>query len=398
MSNHSFTIPRDTLLPALSAAVKAVQRRSTIPILQNVLLEASADTLTVTGTDLDVEVTVPVACSAVDAFSTTLPAGNLHDAIRKLPEGCEVRISAEKDFCAVHAGRSRFRLPVLPASDYPRLSAIRPAHEFRLAAKLVERMIATLRFAVSTEETRFYLNGIYLHPSTGSGSTGEGGADELCAVATDGHRLASLSVPLPEGAAGMPGIIVPRMTIDVLKGLGGGPAGNHDAEIVIGVSETLIRFALPSPLGQGSGGSGGGVTLASKLIDGTYPDYRRVVPKGNANSFELDRAGLAAACDRVTTISGERGRAVKFAFAAGTATLSCVNPDSGSAEEEVPADCTAGEPVEIGFNGKYCMDMLAAAGGERIGAELGAPGDPALFRPLDGPEPRPLFVLMPMRV
>ncbi|WP_287335938.1 DNA polymerase III subunit beta [Mesorhizobium sp.] len=368
-------LAREALLPALGLVSKAVERRSTIPVLANVLLavDAAAGTLTITGSDLDCELRATLACQAGKDEAFTLPSGILHDAVRKMPDGAEIALVAEKDFATLSAGRSRFRIQVLPATDFPTMDAGSLSHSFDLDAGLFERMLDTVSFAISSEETRYYLNGIYWH----AGET-------LNAVATDGHRLAKFAAPLPEGAAGMPAIIIPRRTVGLIRQL----IGDKGA-VKVSLSDVKIRVETE----QG--------TLLSKLIDGSYPDYQRVIPDGNANHFTVEREALAKSVDRVTTVSSARGSAVKFAFAAGgNLTLTTNNPDAGSANDEVTIEHGEGDSVEVGFNGRYCLDLLNAAEAERLVFSLGDPGSPTLIQPETADETglKPLFVLMPMRV
>ncbi|MER8427781.1 DNA polymerase III subunit beta [Mesorhizobium sp. M1403] len=368
-------LSREALLPALALVGKAVERRTTIPVLANVLLavDAAAGTLTITGTDLDCELRTSVPCQAGRDEAFTLPSTLLHDAVRKMPDGAEIAIAAEKDFATLSAGRSRFKIQVLPALDFPTMEAGSFSHSFELEVGTIARMLGTVAFAISSEETRYYLNGIYWHAG-----------EQLNAVATDGHRLAKFSIPVPEGAAGMPGIIIPRRTVDLIGKLIG-----DKGKATVSLSDTKIRVET------------GGAALLSKLIDGSFPDYVRVVPTGNPNHFTIDREALAKAVDRVGTVSSERGSAVKFAFeAGGNLTLTTNNPEAGSANDEVTIEHGEGSSVEIGFNGRYCLDLLNAAAGKRLVFSLGDPGSPTLIQPETADETglKPLFVLMPMRV
>jgi DNA polymerase-3 subunit beta len=380
VTTAAITIAREALLPALALAVRAVERRNTIPILANVLIRAGDGRMTVTGTDLDAEIAVTRSCAVEGGgVAVTLPANNLHDIVRKLPEGSEVRLAGDEagGMWTVSAGRSRFRLPFLPAGDFHEMSAGTFDHGLDLAAADLSAMIGTVRFAISTEETRYYLNGIHLHQDAG-----EAGA-VLVAVATDGHRLAKTMCPLPAEADGMPSIIVPKKTVELIERM-----LPEKGSVRLDLSEAKIRLSFDD--GEGS------VTLVSKLIDGTFPDYRRVVPAGNPNRYTVARAALAAAIDRVVTVSTGKGSAVKYAFAGTELTLAASSPDAGSAEESLSLAAGEGQPVEIGFNGRYCLDLLAAAGGEEVVFELGDAGAPALVRPARGGPS--LFVLMPMRV
>ncbi|MER8478390.1 DNA polymerase III subunit beta [Mesorhizobium sp. M1163] len=367
---------REALLPALGLVSKAVERRTTIPVLANVMLavDAKAGTLTITGSDMDCELRASLACQAGKDETFTLPASILHDAVRKMPEGAEIALLAEKDFATLTAGRSRFKIQVLPSTDFPTMSEGTFSHSFDLDAGLFERMLDTVSFAISSEETRYYLNGIYWHA----------GENYLNAVATDGHRLAKFTATLPEGAAGMPGIIIPRRTVGLIRQLLG-----DKGVVKVSLSDTKIRVET------------GKAALLSKLIDGSFPDYVRVIPTGNQNHFTVEREALASAVDRVTTVSSERGSAVKFAFeAGGNLVLTTNNPDAGSANDEVTIEHGEGSSVEIGFNGRYCLDLLNASESKRLVFSLGDPASPTLIQPETADETglKPLFVLMPMRV
>ena len=274
---------------------------------------------------------------------------------------------------AIRAGRSRFTLQTLPESDFPDLAAGEMTHSFALAASDVKRLIDRSQFAISTEETRYYLNGIYLH------AAGSAKATTLRAVATDGHRLAQVDLPLPQGASGMPGAIVPRKTVGEVHRL----IEDSEAEVTIELSQGKIRFTI------------GNVVMTSKLIDGTFPDYGRVIPQNNDKELVVDKADFAAAVDRVSTISSERGRAVKLALASGRLVLSVTNPDSGSATEEIEVEYAA-DPIDIGFNSRYLLDIAAQIEGEAAVLRLADPGSPTLIQDRDNKTA--LYVLMPMRV
>jgi len=368
-------VAREALLPALALVTKAVERRSTIPILQNTLILQDKDALTIVGSDLDTEIRVRVAAHAPDGAGFTVNASTLHDAVRKLPDGVEIGLAVDANAVSVTAGRAKFRLQTLPAADFPAMATGDLPHAFTLSATTLARMIDAVDFAISTEETRYYLNGIHWHAD----------GDQLACVATDGHRLARLRTPLPGDPDRMPGIIIPRRAVGLIRSLiGDKPAG----DIAIQMSDTKIMFA-----------DAAGRTLLSKLIDGTFPDYRRVIPTGNDNSFVLDRVALTAALDRVMTMATGKGSAVKMSFDAtgGPLSMATTNPDSGSATDEVSIDECEGATVEIGFNGKYALEMLAAVTADKVRFRLGGPGDPAIAEPVGDGE-QPLFVLMPMRV
>ena len=369
------TVERAQLLKSLGHVYRVAERRNTIPILANILIRAERGRLALKATDLDLEVNETIAAEVSSGGATTVPAHMLYDIVRKLPEGAQIVIDATGDrgVLTIRAGRSRFALQTLPESDFPDLNAGDMTHSFRLPAADLKTMIDKTQFAISTEETRYYLNGIFLHTAT------SGKAETLRAVATDGHRLAQFEIALPSGAKGMPGVIVPRKTVGEVQRL----IEDNDAEIAIELSTSKIRFTL------------GDVVLTSKLIDGTFPDYGPVIPLGNSKILQVDKNEFEHAVDRVSTVSSERGRAVKLALAGGKLTLSVNNPDSGSATEEIEVEYDS-DPLDIGFNSRYLLDIASQIEGETAVLKLSDPGSPTLIQDKDGG--KALYVLMPMRV
>jgi DNA polymerase-3 subunit beta len=369
------TIERATLLKSLGHIHRVVERRNTIPILSNVLLRAEGERLTLKATDLDVEITEGIPAEVGTPGATTVSAQILYDITRKLPEGAEVslEVDGEGRTLAVRAGRSRFSLQALPAGDFPDLAAGDFPIRFQLDASALKQLIDRTQFAISTEETRYYLNGIYLHIV--AANTGP----MLRAVATDGHRLAQAQLGAPEGAGEMPGIIVPRKTVGELQKL----AEIADGDVTIEVSDTKIRTTI------------GPIVLTSKLIDGTFPPYERVIPQANDKVLKVDRGEFSDAVDRVSTIASERGRAVKLALSDGRMVLTVNNPDSGSATEEIGVQFDAA-PLEIGFNSRYLLDIGGQLKTGTAVFRLADPGSPTLIQ--DEGENDALYVLMPMRV
>ncbi|MCX2698355.1 DNA polymerase III subunit beta [Ochrobactrum chromiisoli] len=375
MSATSFTIARGALLPALKAVNRAVEKRNTIPILGNVLMSAEDDRLCVTCTNLDLEVRASAEAPGIDAIASfTMPSALLHDAVSKFADGANVKFEGDDAHVNVSAGRSRFRLQVLPASDFPEMSAGDFTHHFSLTGADMADAIAKVSFAISTEETRYYLNGIYLHRTD----------DHLAFVATDGHRLALVKLAPPEGSEGMPGVIIPRATVSLLRHL-----ASAEGDVAISLSAQKIRFEMP-----------GGIVITSKLIDGNYPDYPRVIPANNDKSYMVEREALTAALGRVMTLSSERGRAVKFCFKAVELQLETNNPDHGQAQDSINITGSAPDDFQIGFNGRYCLDILEAVDSKELTFELSDPGSPCKITPTETPGSgeKPLFVLMPMRV
>ena len=367
------TIERSAFLKALTHVQSVVERRNTIPILSNVLVQAGEGEVRLTATDLDIEIIESTPADVAKPGATTVPAHMLHDIVRKLPDGAQLEIEQGPDSgrVSVFAGRSRFALQALPPDDFPDLNAGELPHRFALPASDLKGLIEKTRFAISTEETRYYLNGIYLHEVPA--------AKLLRAVATDGHRLAQAQVPRPKGAEGMPGIIVPRKTVGEVQRL----IEDLEAEVAIELSQTKIRFTI------------GDVMLTSKLIDGTFPDYGRVIPAGNDKTLIVDKPEFEAAVDRVSTVSSERGRAVKLALSGGKLVLTVTNPDSGSATEELEVEYDS-DPIDIGFNSRYLLDIASQIEGDVAVLKLADPGSPTLIQDKDSGGA--LYVLMPMRV
>ncbi len=368
-------IERGELLRALGHVTSVVERRTTIPILSNVLLRARDSTLEFKATDLEREVIEGVAADVQQPGAVTVPAHMLHDIVRKLPDGSQVDIrkEADKERLTLTAGHARFALQSLPAEDFPDIGVGEMGQEFELSAQDLKRLIDKTRFAISTEETRYYLNGIYLHTAQADGKA------TLRAVATDGHRLAQVELPVPQGAQGMPGVIIPRKTVHELTRL----IEDSSAGVKVAVSPAKVRFEI------------GSVTLTSKLIDGTFPDYGRVIPQGNDKEMTVSNAEFIGAVDRVSTIASERGRAVKLNIKPDRLVLSVNNPEGGSATEEIGVEYTS-TPLEIGFNAKYLLDIAGQLEGERATFKLADPGSPTMVN--DPGDESALYVLMPMRV
>ncbi len=369
------TVERAELLRSLSHVHRVVERRNTIPILANVLIRADRSQLAFKATDLDLEVIETVTAEVGPGGVTTVPAHMFYEIVRKLPEGTQIVLEASGDraVLTVRAGRSRFTLQTLPEADFPDIAAGDMTHKFTLGAADLKRLIEKTQFAISTEETRYYLNGIYLH------TAGTAPNLMLRAVATDGHRLAQVELPAPAGAEGMPGVIVPRKTVNEMQRL----IEDANAEIAVELSAAKIRFTL------------GNVVLTSKLIDGTFPDYGRVIPLGNDKQLEVEKKEFEQAVDRVSTIASERGRAVKLSLTSGRLVLSVTNPDSGSANEELDVVYEA-DPIDIGFNSRYLLDIAAQIEGDTALLKLADPGSPTLVQDKDSKGA--LYVLMPMRV
>lgn len=368
------TIERAAFLKSLSHVQSVVERRNTIPILSNVKLATEGGALALTATDMDLEIVERVPADVSVEGAVTAPALTLYDIVRKLPDGTQIELDTDGgDQLLLKAGRSRFRLGCLPVEEFPTMAEGEMPHSFSLNAGDLKRLIDRTRFAVSNEETRYYLNGIYLH----TGATEM--APMLRAVATDGHRLARMEIALPGGADGIPGVIWPKKAVGEVRKL----VDEGGDTVQIQLSENKIRFAFE------------GIVLTTKLIDGTFPDYERVIPVGNDKRLEVDADSFASAVDRVSTISSEKSRAVKLSMENNTVTLSATGAENGSATEELESMYDA-DKIEIGFNSRYLLDIVNQIGGEQAQFHLADAASPTLVRDVD--DPGALFVLMPMRV
>jgi len=369
------SIERNTLLKAVSHAQSVVERRNTIPILANVLIEAEDDKVQFRATDLDVEIVDRVQAKVDRIGSTTVSAVLLHEIARKLPDGALIELTADTagNRLTVEAGRSNFSLATLPKEDFPIMASSEYAANFSAKSGDLRRLFDKSRFAISTEETRYYLNGVYMHSATFENSK------VLRCVATDGHRLARVDTGLPEGAEELPGVIIPRKTVAEIRKF----LDDDEVQIAVSVSETKVRFATPD------------ITLTSKVIEGTFPDYTRVIPASNDKKLEVDADEFAKAVDRVSTVSSERSRAVKLNLEDDQLTLIVNSPDSGAAEEQV-AVAYSDERLEIGFNAKYLLEISGQIDKENAIFMFNSSGDPVLIR--EGNDLSAVYVVMPMRV
>lgn len=369
------SIERNTLLKAVSHAQSVVERRNTIPILANVLIEAEDDKVQFRATDLDVEIVDRVQAKVDRTGSTTVSAVLLHEIARKLPDGALIELTADTagNRLTVEAGRSNFSLATLPKEDFPIMASSEYAANFSAKSGDLRRLFDKSRFAISTEETRYYLNGVYMHSATFENSK------VLRCVATDGHRLARVDTGLPEGAEELPGVIIPRKTVAEIRKF----LDDDEVQIAVSVSETKVRFATPD------------ITLTSKVIEGTFPDYTRVIPASNDKKLEVDADEFAKAVDRVSTVSSERSRAVKLNLEDDQLTLIVNSPDSGAAEEQV-AVAYSDERLEIGFNAKYLLEISGQIDKENAIFMFNSSGDPVLIR--EGNDLSAVYVVMPMRV
>ena len=371
-----FKADRATLMKALALIQSVAEKRNTIPILANAKIDVAGGKLTFTATDMEIAVVEDVPASTSRDGSATAPAATLYEIVRKLPDGAELEIETSTEGkLRLRAGKYATSLVTLPVEDFPSMTAGALPHRFKLTSLALRGLIDRTRFAISTEETRYYLNGIYLHAAEGAVGP------VLRAVATDGHRLARVEEIVPEGAAGMPGVIIPRKTVAELRKL----LDEEGGEIEVGLSDTRIQFKA------------GAITLTSKLIDGTFPEYERVIPRDNDKVLRVGKKDFSDAVARVAAISSERSRPVKMSLATDLLTLSAASPEQGTASEELDAERVkyASSPLEIGFQARYLNDITDQI--ENHVEFLFSDGAaPTIVRDADNGSA--LYVLMPMRV
>ncbi len=363
------TLQREDLLKPLSQIIGVVERRQTLPVLGNVLFETGPGGLRLTATDLEVELVAECPLEGLDEAATTLPARKLHEICRALPEGSEVRIEVEGDRATVRSGRSRFTLATLPAEDFPRVEAFESADTFSLPAHALRELIERTHFAMAHQDVRYYLNGLLL----------EIRPDRLVAVATDGHRLALAETPLEGSAEEVVQVIVPRKGIQELLRLL--DAGEQLVEVQL--ARNHIRVTAE------------GLQLTSKLIDGRFPDYRRVIPRDNDKILVADRAALRQSLGRTSILSNEKYRGIRLTLAPGSLKIQAHNPEQEEAEEELSVDFK-GESLDIGFNVTYLIDALDAIEGEKVRIDLSDPNSSCLIRDAAGESGE--YVVMPMRL
>ncbi len=364
---------RAALLRALAHIQSVAEKRNTIPILANVMIEVRDGAMRLTATDMEIAVEEEVEATTSREGRTTAPAATLYEIVRRLPDAATVELDHPGGDASLtlRAGRYSTSLNVLPVDDFPNMTAGELPHRFTLGADVLRDLIDRSRFAISTEETRYYLNGIYLHVA----------ADKLRAVATDGHRLARVETALPDGAEGMPGVIVPRKTVNELRKL----LDEGSIPVAISLSDTRIRFEV------------GAIRLISKLIDGTFPEYERVIPQDNDKILLVGHKDFADAVARVAAISQERSRPVKLSLRENLLVLTATSPDQGTAIEELDegrASYTA-DPLEIGFQARYLNDITDQIRG-RVEFRFSDGSAPTIVQDTD--DASALYVLMPMRV
>ena len=365
-----FAISREALLTPLNLVAGVVERRQTLPILANVLMVLDGDRLSLTGTDLEVELVGRVQLEKPgDSGEVTVPARKLVDICKSLPEGSEIQFTMEENKVTVRCGRSRFTLSTLPAREFPNVEDSMGTHQLSLRQGQLRRMIDRTGFAMAQQDVRFYLNGMLLEVKEG----------RLRAVATDGHRLAMCTLPEKVEVAGDIKVILPRKGVLELNRL----LLDEDAEIVMVIGSNHLRATTHA------------FTFTSKLVDGKFPDYQRVLPRAADKIVTGSRLELRQAFTRTAILSNEKYRGVRLKLTPESLDITANNPEQEEAEEIVSVDYQ-GEPVEIGFNVSYLLDVLGVLSGERIKLSLSDPGSSALLE--ESEEGDSLYVVMPMRL
>lgn len=364
-----FRVSRETLLKPLQVAGGVVERRQTLPILSNVLLQVTGDTLTMTGTDLEVELTASARITEGEPGEITLPARKFIDICRTLPEGAEIEVKVDEGKAVVRSGRSRFSLATLPANDFPATDGVSGGFEFTLRQSQLKTLIERTQFCMANQDVRYYLNGMLL----------EVDREVVRAVATDGHRLAYSEIGADVGVTVKHQVIVPRKGVGELGRL----LGDKDEPVEVRMNNNHLRLSFD------------GMVMTSKLIDGRFPDYERVIPRQSTKEVIADREPLRQALARAAILSNEKYRGVRIELSDGRLRALVSNPEQEEAEEEIEVDYR-GDVFEIGFNVGYVLEALNAVKEDRVRIGLTDANSSCLLQGIDNTATR--YVIMPMRL
>ena len=369
-----FLISKGSIFKSLSHLQGIVDKKNSLPILSNILLEANSNKLTLSSTDMDISMIEQIDCDIVEEGSTTINSQIFYDVIRKLSDDSEVEvISNDSKRLTIRSNKSKFSLACLPKEDFPIIEKIEQGNKVAINSKILHSLIDKTKFAISNEETRYFLNGLYFN------ITNKEGNNLITLVGTDGHRLATNSSQLDSSFQEIPGVIIPRKTINELSKI----LSETDNEIEIDITQNKINFYLEK------------ITLSSKLIDGNFPDYQRVIPKNNNNNLQINRMSLLSAVDRVSTVANEKSPVIKIKLFENIVNLSTVNSDNSTATEDIKCEYN-GDEIEIGFNSKYIMDIINNLESENIRLKFKDNSSPIIVE--EKSNPNLIFVLMPMRV
>ena len=363
------TIKREDLLSPLQQVIGAVERRQTLPILGNVLFKSLGGDTTLTATDLEIEMVARVVSSAVDDFQTTIPARKLLDICKALPDGSMINFSIEENKVSLTSGRSRFTLATLPAKDFPGLDTIEEQQSFTISQHIFKSLFDKTSFAMAQQDVRYYLNGILMELTSAS----------IKLVATDGHRLALSEHVTDTGVTEDKQIIVPRKAVLELSRL----LGSDEGDTKIMLSQNHIRVET------------GTLLFTSKLIDGKFPDYKRVIPVDGNKIMEVDREVLKQSMSRIAILSNEKYRGIRLTLSAGNLSIQANNPDQEEAEEELSVVYDESD-MEIGFNVTYIIDVLNVLNSEKVQIKLKDSNSSCIIS--DSEDSSSLYVVMPMRL
>lgn len=360
---------RNELLAALQAVIGVVERRQTLPVLSNLLLELGEEDLVLTGTDLELEMVSRARVRTLQPGRVTVPARKLYDICRGLPEGAEITLDASADKAVLRSGRSRFTLATLRAEEFPALGNVDGGQSLELSQKSLRRLIERTQFAMAAQDVRYYLNGLLLHLSP----------KRVRAVATDGHRLAMSEWVADTGLAEDMQVILPRKTVLELHRL----LDNSEDRVRMKIGEGQFQADIDV------------IRLTSKLIEGRFPDYERVIPEGGDKRLKADRERMRQALGRAAILANEKFRGVRLQLENDRLKLQTHNPEHEEAEEELEVEYQ-GEPLEIGFNVVYLLDALGAMDSQDFVMELKSPESSGLVQEASGGDSR--YVVMPMRL
>lgn len=364
------TAGREALLKPLQSVIGVVERRQTMPILANVLLVAKNGQVAITATDLEVELVATAEVDVQSGGEITVPGRKLFDICRALPENAEVAISQSGDKLSIRSGKSRFSLTTLPAAEFPAVEEIHAGESLELSRASLARLLEKTHFSMAQQDVRYYLNGLLLESSQG----------HLRAVATDGHRLALCQVSLGKSKSPEKQVIVPRKGILELQRLIG---TGDDGDLTIQLGSNHVRIQLP------------GIRFTSKLVDGRFPEYERVIPKDTGNEVSADRQVLKGALQRTAILSNEKYRGIRLIIRKGSVVLQAHNPEQEEAEEEVDVSYE-GDDIEIGFNVSYLQDALGAIDSDRVILSVVDGNSSCLMREPGNDDCK--YVVMPMRL
>ena len=369
-----FKIVRSNFFKTLSHLQGIVDKKNSLPILSNILIEARDNVLTLSSTDMDISIIEKIDCSVSEDGSTTINSQILYDIVRKIDENCEIEIiSNDGKLLTLRANGSRFSLACLPKEDFPIIDQNNSGVNININSRIIFKLIDKTKFAISNEETRYFLNGLYFNINK------EENKSIVTLVGTDGHRLAKFSHYIEENIDEVSGVIIPKKTIYELSKL----LSEKDQSVLISISSNKIIFTIDN------------IIFISKLIDGSFPDYKRVIPKDNSNILKVNREILLSAVDRVSTIANEKSPVIKFKLLQNVLNLNTINNESSTASEDLKINYN-GNDIEIGFNSKYIMDMINNLEDDTIFISFKDSSSPIIAQEKSNSDL--VYVLMPMRV